>query len=176
MEHGAVELAEQEVVAASGDGTARAQRKVQGLLRLSAVIVERAQAPPRIPSAPVLAPCVSRAAASIQGIASRGGARAGPVFPCLLTRRAAMFRRRYVAAQTPPLRRWATRLRSSRRLVHHGRRPPVDAKVIEPSVTLKREDPSWGQRRIQDERRWDPALHSPRHRESHDQRRCARAP
>ena len=49
--------------------------------------------------------------------------------------------------------RWATRFRSLRRRLQPGGRPPLDAQIVELIVTLKRENPAWGQRRIREELR-----------------------
>ncbi|HEX7508993.1 MAG TPA: integrase core domain-containing protein, partial [Polyangia bacterium] len=61
--------------------------------------------------------------------------------------------RYFLSASVRTIRRWVTRFRFFRRRVEVGGRPPIDAGVIELIVTLKCENLSWGQRRIQDELR-----------------------
>ena len=51
------------------------------------------------------------------------------------------------------MKRWATRFRSLFRRRNVGGRPPLDEKVVELIVTLKRENPAWGCRRIREELR-----------------------
>lgn len=80
------------------------------------------------------------------------GARAAQVFAYFLTRGNEPFQRYYLSASLATLRRWAARF-LRRRWTRRGGRPPVDAKVVEIILTLKRECPLWGQRRIHEELR-----------------------
>ncbi|MCK6587275.1 MAG: helix-turn-helix domain-containing protein, partial [Polyangiaceae bacterium] len=78
--------------------------------------------------------------------------RASQVFAYFLTRGDEPFQRYFLSASLRTIRRWATAFRRRRRGAEGGR-PPLDAKVVELIITLKRENPTWGQRRIQEELR-----------------------
>ena len=79
--------------------------------------------------------------------------RAVQVFAYCLTRRNEPFQRYFLSASLRTIKRWATRFRVLRRRAEVGGRPPIDNGVVELIVTLKREDPAWGQRRIREELR-----------------------
>ncbi|WP_426744653.1 helix-turn-helix domain-containing protein [Myxococcus faecalis] len=79
--------------------------------------------------------------------------RAAQVFAYLLTRGDEPFQRYFLSASLRTIRRWATRFRSLRRRPATGGRPPLDEKVVELILTLKRENRAWGQRRIREELR-----------------------
>ncbi len=79
--------------------------------------------------------------------------RAAQVFAYLLTRGNEPFQRYFLSAPLVTIKRWATRFRSLRRHVPVGGRPPLDQAVVDLIVTLKRENPAWGQRRIREELR-----------------------
>lgn len=81
------------------------------------------------------------------------GLRAAQVFAYLLTRGDEPFQRYSLSAPRTTIMRWATRFRSLRRRLQPGGRPPLDETVVELIVTLKRENPAWGQRRIREELR-----------------------
>jgi len=81
------------------------------------------------------------------------GLRAAQVFAYLLTRGDEPFQRYCLSAPRTTIMRWATRFRSLRRRLHPGGRPPLDETVVDLIVTLKRENPAWGQRRIREELR-----------------------
>ena len=81
--------------------------------------------------------------------------RAAQVLAYLLTRGDKSFTRYYLSASMPTLRNWATRFRRGpwpwRK--NRGGRPPLAKEVAEIIVTLKKENGSWGAKRIQDELR-----------------------
>jgi transposase len=79
--------------------------------------------------------------------------RAAQVFAYLLTRGDEPFQRYFLSASLRTIRRWATRFRTLRRRPDAGGRPPLDEKVVELILTLKRENRAWGQRRIREELR-----------------------
>ena len=79
--------------------------------------------------------------------------RASQVFAYFLTRGDEPFQRYFLSASLRTIQRWATRFRSLRRRPNMGGRPPLDEKVIELIVTLKRENRAWGHRRIREELR-----------------------
>jgi len=79
--------------------------------------------------------------------------RAAQVFAYLLTRGDEPFQRYFLSASLRTIKRWATRFRSLRRSVNTGGRPPLDEKVVELILTLKRENRAWGHRRIREELR-----------------------
>jgi transposase InsO family protein len=81
------------------------------------------------------------------------GVRAAQVFAHLLTRGDEPFQRYFLSAPRTTIMRWATRFRSLRRRTLSGGRPPLDDTIVELIVTLKRENPPWGQRRIREELR-----------------------
>lgn len=78
--------------------------------------------------------------------------RAAQVFAYFLTRGDEPFQRYFLSASLRTIKRWATAFRH-RRLRNEGGRPPLDAKVVELIVTLKRENPAWGCRRVREELR-----------------------
>lgn len=78
--------------------------------------------------------------------------RASQVFAYFLTRGDEPFQRYFLSASLRTIKRWATAFRRRRRR-NEGGRPPLNAKVVELIITLKRENPTWGQRRIQEELR-----------------------
>src|SRR2546421_6732359 len=71
----------------------------------------------------------------------------------LLTRGDEPFQRYFLSAPRTTIMRWAMRFRSLRRRTLSGGRPPLDDTIAELIVTLKRENPAWGQRRIREELR-----------------------
>ncbi|NNC02710.1 helix-turn-helix domain-containing protein [Corallococcus exiguus] len=79
--------------------------------------------------------------------------RAAQVFAYLLTHGDEPFQRYFLSASLRTIKRWATRFRSLRRRNDVGGRPPLDEKVVELIVTLKRENRAWGHRRIREELR-----------------------
>jgi transposase len=80
--------------------------------------------------------------------------RAAQVFAYFLTRGNEPFQRYFLSASLRTIKRWATRFRSLfRRRRNVGGRPPLDAEIVELIVTLKRENPAWGCRRIREELR-----------------------
>lgn len=79
--------------------------------------------------------------------------RAAQVFAYFLTRGDEPFQRYFLSASLRTIQRWATRFRSLRRRADTGGRPPLDEKVVELILTLKRENRAWGQRRIREELR-----------------------
>lgn len=79
--------------------------------------------------------------------------RAAQVFAYLLTRGNLPFQRYSLSAPLSTIQHWATRFRRLGRAPAVGGRPPLGATVIELIVTLKRENPGWGQRRISQELR-----------------------
>lgn len=79
--------------------------------------------------------------------------RASHVFAYFLTRGDDTFQRYFLSASRLTIQRWATRFRSLFRRRNVGGRPPLEEKVVELIVTLKRENQAWGQRRIQEELR-----------------------
>jgi putative transposase len=81
------------------------------------------------------------------------GVRAAQVFAWLLTRRNDVFRHYYLSASLRTIERWATRFRSPWHRPRAGGRPPTDTKLVELVLTLKRENPLWGEKRIRDELR-----------------------
>jgi transposase InsO family protein len=81
------------------------------------------------------------------------GVRAAQVFAYLLTRGDEPFQRYFLSAPRTTIMRWAMRFRSLRRRTLSGGRPPLDDTIAELIVTLKRENPAWGQRRIREELR-----------------------
>jgi transposase InsO family protein len=78
--------------------------------------------------------------------------RAAQVFAYFLTRGDEPFQRYFLSASLRTIKRWATAFRRRRRR-NEGGRPPLAAKVVELIVTLKRENPAWGCRRIREELR-----------------------
>ena len=78
--------------------------------------------------------------------------RAGQVLAFLLTRDNDVFQNYYLSASLQTIKRWLRRFRS---LDHRGPggRPPTDARIVELVVTMKRENPAWGERRLQEELR-----------------------
>lgn len=78
--------------------------------------------------------------------------RAAQVFAYFLTRGDEPFQRYFLSASLRTIKRWATAFRHRRRR-NEGGRPPLEAKVVELIVTLKRENPAWGCRRIREELR-----------------------
>ncbi len=78
--------------------------------------------------------------------------RASQVFAYFLTRGDEPFQRYFLSASLRTIKRWATAFRHRRRH-NEGGRPPLEAKVVELIVTLKRENPAWGCRRIREELR-----------------------
>ena len=81
------------------------------------------------------------------------GVRAAQVFAHLLTRGDEPFQRYFLSAPRTTIMRWAMRFRSLQRRPLSGGRPPLDDTIAELIVTLKRENPAWGQRRIREELR-----------------------
>src|SRR5258708_27707705 len=81
------------------------------------------------------------------------GVRAAQVLAYLLTRGDEPFQRYFLSAPRTTIMRWAMRFRSLRRRTLSHCRPPLDDTIAELIVTLKRENPAWGQRRIRDELR-----------------------
>jgi transposase InsO family protein len=79
--------------------------------------------------------------------------RAAQVFAYLLTRGDEAFHRYFLSAPRTTILRWAARFRSTRRPPPNAGRPALDESVVEVIVTLKRENPPWGQRRIREELR-----------------------
>lgn len=79
--------------------------------------------------------------------------RAAQVFAYFLTRGDEPFQRYFLSASLRTIKRWATRFRSLRRSVNTGGRPPLDEKVVEIILTLKRENRAWGHWRIREELR-----------------------
>lgn len=75
------------------------------------------------------------------------------MFAYLLTRGNEPFQRYFLSAPLTTLLRWVTRFRSLRRGMPAGGRPPLDKQIVELILTLKRENPAWGQRRIREELR-----------------------
>ncbi|MGH7295324.1 MAG: helix-turn-helix domain-containing protein, partial [Polyangiaceae bacterium] len=78
--------------------------------------------------------------------------RASQVLAYVLTRGNEPFQRYFLTAPLGTISRWATRFRFGR-LKKDGGRPPVDEQIVELILTLKRENPAWGQRRIREELR-----------------------
>lgn len=78
--------------------------------------------------------------------------RAAQVFALLLTRGDEQFQRYFLSSPRATIERWLTRFRSlwGRSL---GGRPRTDVDIEDLVVTLKRENPSWGQRRVREELR-----------------------
>lgn len=81
------------------------------------------------------------------------GLRAAQVFAYFLTRGNEPFQRYFLSAPLGTILRWATRFRSLRRRLPVGGRPPLDDAIVQLILTLKRENPPWGQRRIREELR-----------------------
>ena len=81
------------------------------------------------------------------------GLRAAQVFAYLLTRGNLPFQRYSLSAPLSTIQHWAARFRRVGRRPAAGGRPPLDASVVELVVTLKRENPGWGQTRISQELR-----------------------
>ena len=81
------------------------------------------------------------------------GVRAAQVFAHLLRRGDEPFPRYLLSAPRTTIMRWAMRFRSLQRRTLNGGRPPLDDTIAELIVTLKRENPAWGQRRIREELR-----------------------
>lgn len=79
--------------------------------------------------------------------------RAAQVFAYFLTRGDEPFQRYFLSASLRTIKRWATRFRSLRHGANVGGRPPLDEKVVELILTLKRENRAWGHRRIREELR-----------------------
>jgi hypothetical protein len=79
--------------------------------------------------------------------------RAAQVFAWLVTRRNDVFQHYYLSGSLRTIERWASRFRSFWRRRHAGGRPPTDPKLVELVLTLKRENPLWGEKRIRDELR-----------------------
>ncbi len=79
--------------------------------------------------------------------------RASQVFAYFLTRGDEPFQRYFLSASLRTIKRWATRFRALRRRTDAGGRPPLDEKVVELILTLKRENRGWGHRRIREELR-----------------------
>lgn len=80
--------------------------------------------------------------------------RAAQVFALLLTRGNEPFQRYFLSASRRTILRWASKFRWWwRRPPACGGRPELDAKIVELIVTLKRDNPSWGRRRIRQELR-----------------------
>lgn len=79
--------------------------------------------------------------------------RAAQVFAYLLTRGDEPFQRYFLSAPVITLQHWLARFRHLARRAPGGGRPALDAAVIELIVTLKRENPAWGQRRLREELR-----------------------
>ena len=81
--------------------------------------------------------------------------RAAQVFAYLLTRGNAEFQEYYLSASEKTLARWGAILRRGpwwwRRRA--GGRPPLDQKIVDIILTLKKENPLWGARRIREELR-----------------------
>jgi len=77
--------------------------------------------------------------------------RAAQVFAYLLTHSDDSFQNYYFAAPLSTILRWATRFRRRERSARSVGRPPTDPKIVDLVVTLKRENPGWGQRRIRQE-------------------------
>jgi|ERR1700682_4746901 len=75
------------------------------------------------------------------------------MFAYLLTRGDEPFQRYFLSAPRTTIMRRAVRFRSLRRRTLSGGRPPLDDTILELIVTLKRENPAWGQRRIREELR-----------------------
>jgi hypothetical protein len=73
--------------------------------------------------------------------------RAAQVFAYLLTRNNLPFQRYSLSAPLSTIQHWASRFRRIGRSPAAGGRPPLDAFVVELVVTLKRENPGWGQTR-----------------------------
>ena len=74
------------------------------------------------------------------------------VLAFLLTRNNDVFQNYYLSGSLQTIKRWSRRFRS---LDHRGPggRPPTDARIVELVVTMKRENPAWGERRLQEELR-----------------------
>ena len=79
------------------------------------------------------------------------GARAAEVFAYLLTRDDLVFRHYYLASSLRTIQRWATRFQRLGLRAGVGGRPETDPKIVDLVVTLKRENPGWGQRRVKQE-------------------------
>lgn len=78
--------------------------------------------------------------------------RAAQVFALLLTRGDEQFLRYFLSSPRATAERWLTRFRSLWRTPRGGR-PRTEVDIVDLVVTLKRENPSWGQRRIREELR-----------------------
>lgn len=81
------------------------------------------------------------------------GLRAAQVFAYLLTRGNLPFQRYSLSAPLSTIQHWAVRFRRVGLRPVTGGRPPIDASVVVLIVTLKRENPGWGQTRISQELR-----------------------
>lgn len=79
--------------------------------------------------------------------------RAAQAFAYLLTRGDESFHRYFLSASLGTIKRWANRFRGRKHRTDRGGRPPLEQKVVDLIVTLKRENGSWGQRRIREELR-----------------------
>src|SRR6266852_4015401 len=79
------------------------------------------------------------------------GIRAAQVPAYLLTRGDEPFQRYFLSAPRTTIMRWAIRFRSLRRRTLSEGRPPLDDTIVELIVTLKRENPVWGRRRIRED-------------------------
>jgi len=79
--------------------------------------------------------------------------RAAQVFAYFLTRGDEPFQRYFLSAPLTTILRWATRFRWLRRHPRVGGRPMTDEAIADLIITLKRENPAWGQRRISEELR-----------------------